>query len=217
MRERSYNKIKFIIQNILNDKNYFLDNKKLKGDGSMKEVYEITTIEQAKVFSHELRMRIMRCFLQEKPKTATQIADELGMAPSKIHYHVKELVKVGLLELVDTRENSGIIEKYYLPVAKLFRVNLNKEEIDEDFVDPKISLLRNTSLEIRDSNKNFPEEKRKVMSFYIDLTKEEKEQFLAELDEVFEKWANKSKRQDSADRLLYGLVFGIYPHKKGGE
>ncbi|MBS8266991.1 ArsR family transcriptional regulator [Mesobacillus boroniphilus] len=211
-----YNKIKFIIQNILNDKKYFLDNVKLKGARLMKEVYEITTIEQAKVFSHELRMRIMRCFLQEKPKTATHIADELGMAPSKIHYHVKELVKVGLLELVDTRENSGIIEKYYLPVAKLFRVNLNKEEIDEDFVDPKISLLRNTSLEIKDSTKNFPEEKQKVMSFYIDLTIEEKEQFLAELDEVFERWAEKAKGQDSKESLLYGLVFGIYP-KKGGE
>jgi hypothetical protein len=46
----------------------------------------------------------------------------LGIAPAKIHYHVRELEKVGLLRLVETREKGGILEKYYQPIARDFAV-----------------------------------------------------------------------------------------------
>lgn len=184
----------------------------------MKEVHEITSVEQAKVFSHELRIEIMKCFLYEKPKTAKQIADELEMAASKVHYHVKELVKVGLLELVETRENSGIIEKYYLPVAKLFRINLNKEELsDEDLIDPKITMLMSAASEVKQSIRLFPDAKQKFLNFYIDLTDEEREEFMNDVDQVFKRWDKKVEGRDRSDTTIYGLVMGLYPHKKGGE
>src|SRR5689334_24250914 len=56
-----------------------------------------------------------------KPMTVTQLGEYLGEAPAKMHYHVRELERVGLVKLVATREKSGILEKYYRSVAKSFR------------------------------------------------------------------------------------------------
>lgn len=82
----------------------------------MLETYTIETLEQLRAISDPLRVRITD-LLRVQPMTATQIGDTLKIAPAKIHYHVRELEKVGLLQLVETREKGGILEKYYQPVA----------------------------------------------------------------------------------------------------
>jgi len=83
----------------------------------MLERYEITSVEQLKAIADVLRLRIIDV-LQDRPMTVTQLGERMGMAPAKIHYHVRELEKVGLVQLVETREKSGILEKYYQPIAK---------------------------------------------------------------------------------------------------
>lgn len=83
----------------------------------MRDQYEIETIEQMRAISDMLRIRIINT-LEKQPMTATQLGEELGLAPAKVHYHVRELEKVGLLELVETREKGGILEKYYQPIAR---------------------------------------------------------------------------------------------------
>jgi DNA-binding transcriptional ArsR family regulator len=50
--------------------------------------------------------------------TVTQLGEALGVAPARVHYHVRELERVGLLHLAETREKGGILEKYYRPVAR---------------------------------------------------------------------------------------------------
>ncbi|MFX9193241.1 hypothetical protein ABTN81_19910, partial [Acinetobacter baumannii] len=50
--------------------------------------------------------------------TVTQLGDELGETPSKLHYHVRELERIGAIKLVETREKGGILEKYFRAVAK---------------------------------------------------------------------------------------------------
>ena len=88
----------------------------------MRDQYEIETVEQMRAISDVLRMRIIKT-LEKQPMTATQVGEELGLATSKVHYHVRELEKVGLLELVETREKAGILEKYYQPIAREINVN----------------------------------------------------------------------------------------------
>ena len=83
----------------------------------MLESYEIENIEQLRAIADMLRLRIFE-ILQQKPMTVTQLGEELGEAPAKVHYHVRELEKVGLLRLVETREKGGILEKYYQPIAR---------------------------------------------------------------------------------------------------
>jgi DNA-binding transcriptional ArsR family regulator len=92
------------------------------GKSLMIERYEIENIEQLRAISDMLRIRILD-ILMERPMTVTQLGEVLDMAPAKVHYHVRELEKVGLLRLVETREKGGILEKYYQPIAREFSAN----------------------------------------------------------------------------------------------
>ena len=87
----------------------------------MLEHYDLQNVEQLRAIADMLRMRIVDT-LRERPMTVTQLGDTLDIAPAKIHYHVRELEKVGLLRLVETREKGGILEKYYQPIARDFSV-----------------------------------------------------------------------------------------------
>ncbi len=81
------------------------------------ETYEIETLDQLRTLSDELRMRILSQLGQED-LTATQVARRVGVSPTRAHYHVRELERVGLAHLVETREKGGVLEKYYRAVAR---------------------------------------------------------------------------------------------------
>jgi DNA-binding transcriptional ArsR family regulator len=81
------------------------------------EIYVAESVEQMRVIADDLRQRIFEA-LVEQPMTVTQVGEQLGIAPARIHYHVRELERVGLVRLVDTREKGGILEKYYRAVAR---------------------------------------------------------------------------------------------------
>src|SRR5579872_121148 len=85
------------------------------------EVYGLETIEQLRAIADALRIRIIE-LLSRQPMTVTQLGERLGIAPAKVHYHVRELERVGLLRLVETREKGGVLEKYFRTVARDYRV-----------------------------------------------------------------------------------------------
>jgi DNA-binding transcriptional ArsR family regulator len=89
----------------------------------MLEQYTISDIKQLKALSHASRVKILSS-LADKPMTAKQLADQFGEEPAKTSYHVKQLLKVGLVELKFTRETqNGIIEKYYQAIAREFQTD----------------------------------------------------------------------------------------------
>lgn len=88
----------------------------------MLESYEINTLEQLRAVADTLRIHIIDLLI-DHPMTVTQLGEALGIAPAKIHYHVRELEKVGLLQLVEKREKGGVLEKYYQPIARDFSVS----------------------------------------------------------------------------------------------
>ncbi len=83
--------------------------------------YDLESLEQLRAIADELRLRILD-HLTHQPLTVTQLGERLGIAPAKAHYHVRELERVGLVRLVATRENRGILEKYYRVVARDLRI-----------------------------------------------------------------------------------------------
>ncbi len=87
----------------------------------MPETFDLQNIEQLRAMADPLRIRIYEA-LTGKPKTATQVGEELDEPAPKAHYHVRELERVGLVRLVETRERGGILEKYYRAVARGLRV-----------------------------------------------------------------------------------------------
>lgn len=80
-------------------------------------IYYLESVEQLRAVSDDLRIRILEA-LERQPMTVTQLGERLGLAPAKVHYHVRELERVGLLRLVQTREKGGVLEKYYRAIAQ---------------------------------------------------------------------------------------------------
>jgi len=83
---------------------------------------ELTVVErdaQIKALANPERVRILT-LLVEQSGTAKQVADWTGGTRGRVHYHIKELEKAGLVEKVRTVETGGVVEKYYRAVARNF-------------------------------------------------------------------------------------------------
>jgi leucyl aminopeptidase (aminopeptidase T)/DNA-binding transcriptional ArsR family regulator len=83
---------------------------------------ELTVVErdaQIKALANPERVRILT-LLVERSGTAKQVADWIGGTRGRVHYHIKELEKAGLVEKVRTVETGGVVEKYYRAVARNF-------------------------------------------------------------------------------------------------
>lgn len=72
----------------------------------------LTDLEAVKAIADPLRSQIIEV-LSPAPMTVNQIAEKLGLAPSKLYYHVNMLEKHGFLVVVDTSVRGNIIEKHY--------------------------------------------------------------------------------------------------------
>ncbi|RDY26063.1 ArsR family transcriptional regulator [Romboutsia weinsteinii] len=83
----------------------------------MKEVLVLRDLECIKAIAHPRRIDILKTFNKE-PLSAKQLSQLLDEPHAKINYHIKTLYKVGILELVEEKIKSGIVEKYYYPRAK---------------------------------------------------------------------------------------------------
>jgi DNA-binding transcriptional ArsR family regulator len=77
--------------------------------------------EQLKALGHPLRVRILEMLGQEGEWQLTnrELAQRLGVDPGHLHFHVRMLLKAGLIELTNGGHGR---EKPYRAVAKIFRV-----------------------------------------------------------------------------------------------
>jgi DNA-binding transcriptional ArsR family regulator len=79
--------------------------------------------EQLKALGHPLRVRVLEMLGQEGEWQLTnrELAQRLGVDPGHLHFHVRMLLKAGLIELA-AADGRGR-EKPYRAVAKVFRVS----------------------------------------------------------------------------------------------
>jgi len=96
----------------------------------MRDVLVVDDLAQLKAMSSSYRIQIIHAFDSE-PATAKHISEKLGEPHSKVNYHLKTLEKVGIIRLVCQKPKHGVIEKYYLPVAKTFILDSKSMQADE--------------------------------------------------------------------------------------
>ncbi|HEX2135236.1 MAG TPA: helix-turn-helix domain-containing protein [Microvirga sp.] len=78
----------------------------------MTSAIDITDPKLAKAYAHPLRVHILG-LLDNRVASPRQIADELGTPLSNTSYHVRQLVSLGLVELVGRTARRGAIEHHY--------------------------------------------------------------------------------------------------------
>ncbi|RXK17429.1 winged helix-turn-helix domain-containing protein [Macrococcus sp. DPC7161] len=88
----------------------------------MLDLYVINNLAQLKCVSDPFRIRLLE-LLSETEQTGQQLADTLGIPRAKVHYHLRELEKHGLIVMVRTEQKHSIVQKYYEPVASQLMIN----------------------------------------------------------------------------------------------
>ena len=85
------------------------------------DVLTLERPEQLKALGHPLRLRVLEMLGAdgEEPMTNRELAQRLGVDPGHLHFHVKMLLRAGLIERADG--GSGR-EKPYRALAKTVRV-----------------------------------------------------------------------------------------------
>ena len=84
-----------------------------------KSIFIIENYEQLKVISDPLRTEML-IFLVEQPHTGQMLAQELNLSRAKILYHLRELEKHKIIQLVRKEERGGNVLKFYQAVARGF-------------------------------------------------------------------------------------------------
>ena len=85
------------------------------------DVLTIERAEQLKALGHPLRLRVLEMLGGEgdEPMTNRELAQRLGVDPGHLHFHVKMLLRAGLIERADRGKGC---EKPYRAVATTVRV-----------------------------------------------------------------------------------------------
>jgi DNA-binding transcriptional ArsR family regulator len=73
----------------------------------------------AKALSHPMRARIL-VILNERVASPNEIAEMIHERLPNVSYHVRALLDLGCIELVDTAQRRGAIEHYYRAVVRPF-------------------------------------------------------------------------------------------------
>lgn len=83
----------------------------------MEDTLVIDSVERLKIFADPLRQQLLQAFCCTAA-TVKQAAEQLGEKPSRLYHHVDLLEQHGFLEVVETKQVRGTIEKTYQTVAR---------------------------------------------------------------------------------------------------
>ena len=73
----------------------------------------------AKALSHPMRARILM-ILNERVASPNEISEEIEERLPNVSYHVRALLDLGCIELVDTAQRRGAVEHYYRAIVRPF-------------------------------------------------------------------------------------------------
>lgn len=153
-----------------------------------KNVMEIS-LEQQKLISSPLRAKIIY-LLSKKEMTAKQVADELEKTTGSIHYHIQQLYHAGILELTGTKNNKGIIEKYYRSKAVEFKLKDEFAPKEKDYF-----MKRGVSLSLSEGELN---------------------ELIRDFDDMIEKYLLRSLR-GTTERKSYQVYLEFKNHSEEDE
>jgi len=86
------------------------------------KIERIQDFEHIKTLTDSRRLEILRLLMGEA-MTLSQLGQILEEHPAQVRYHLKQLEKAGLVELVSTRVVRGFVEKYYRAKANAYSLH----------------------------------------------------------------------------------------------
>lgn len=185
----------------------------------------VKDLETLKVLSDPLRIQILEHM--GEPHTVKQIGKELGIAPTKLYYHVNMLEEHGLISVTDTRVVSGILEKRYQLSAWRFRlakelVTLSGAEAEQGveamlssiFDLTKADIIASIHAGLIDMGELEDNDPRwKAGRSLWAMTPEKATAFYKAFEELISKFGNEDDSLDNIqpDEQVYAMTYALYP------
>jgi DNA-binding transcriptional ArsR family regulator len=96
------------------------------GKNLIQDTMMIHNASSLSVLSHPIRIKILK-LLSKKPMYPAELAKVLKMHEQKVYYHVKLLIKEGILEIVSREEIRGTVAKKLSPKSQSFSFVLSNK------------------------------------------------------------------------------------------
>lgn len=192
------------------------------------DTYIITDLETLRIYADPIRVQIFE-MLAGAPQTVREIAEKLGLQPSKLYYHFNLLEKHNLIKVVGTRIVSNLIEKQYASVATNLDIDpqlfSNSPSIEgsalSSVIESTIDLTREDllrSLQARQYNleQGALPKKREIILNRVQayLTDEKANEFRLRLMQLMQEFSQVNMGKVDSDQMdvqLYTLMITCYP------
>lgn len=114
--------------------------------GKDKKRFHISDLETLRAIADPLRMQIVE-LLEGQKLTVKQVAEKLGLAPSKLYYHFGALEKLGLIEVAETRMVSNMLEKKFKAAAEALEVDPSLFKFSKEGDNEPINILVSSTID----------------------------------------------------------------------
>jgi len=190
------------------------------------ERFIIEDLETLSVLADPVRNQIYEILLTGA-MNVRQVAERLGLAPSRLYYHINQLEKFGLLRVVETRMVSNIQEKLYRSVAYSLEVapglldfdtERGKQSIQEVLVSTldttREDLVRSLQARALSLEQGAPERPRSIIVSRLMATMDDAraEEFHDRLRVLLQEFGEADETgKGEASRLQFALTVAFYP------
>jgi DNA-binding transcriptional ArsR family regulator len=189
-----------------------------------KSRFYIADLETLRAISDPLRVQIVE-LLGGKPLTVKQVAEKLGLAPSKLYYHFGALEKLGLIEVAETRMVANMQEKKYRSTAEIVDVDPSLFQFTKEGDNEPINILISSTIDATREDlfrslqaRQFQLEqgadetpRRMIVNRIVSHVSEERiGEFQERLVKLIQEFEAEDKTSKSTDQT-YALTVALYP------
>jgi hypothetical protein len=187
----------------------------------MEDTLVIDSVDRLKVFADPLRQQLLQAFCCN-PSTIKQVAEQMDEKPTRLYHHVELLEQNGFLEVVDTRQIRGTVEKYYQTVARKIivdhaMVGSLEEEGDLEAKNVVMNTIQACLVDARDHFDDEAEPQPNLSSVVIaqakmQLTPTQLKVFEEKLDDLLEEL--QAIKVEGEDPVMYSITAACFPIKR---
>ncbi len=182
----------------------------------------IDCVEQASAMMDETRLLLLKEMVE--PHSATTLAKKLDWPRQRVNYHLRELERVGLLELVEERKRRNCTERVLKATARSYVINpeaLVGIEATPETVQDRfswaylVSVAARTIKELAHLRKRADKAGQKLATLTTDThirvaSPAKFEAFAAELVQAVGELIDKYNDHKSRDGRLFRVIGGVY-------
>jgi predicted ArsR family transcriptional regulator len=188
----------------------------------MEDTLVIDTVDKLKIFADPLRQRLLQAFCCN-PATIKQVAEQMGEKPARLYHHVDLLEQNGFLDIVDTKQVRGTVEKTYQTVARKIIVDhALVGSLEEEAVSPEVKNVVMNTLQacLVDARDNFDEEIKRtpgrptvmVAQATVQLTPTQLKALEEKIDTLLKDLEDIASGDE--ERTLYSFTAACFPIKR---